>query len=390
MADNRVFITGIGIVSPIGIGRKNFWDNIASGISGISKITLFDAFDKDCSVAAEVKDTNFARYLGTKGLKWLDKSTRFLYVAVQSALKDSGYPQENVSRLKQGVVIGTDWSCLQSNIAFHTLVLKKKHKLVSPMDFPKALTNAPSGHVAIKYGLEGLNATISRGFASSLDAISYAADKIRQERLDMIIAGGVENLSIEFYTIFDKSKKLLSKGRGIVLGEGACVFILEKADSAIQRKAHIFAEVSGIGFSFGDSKESIKSSMLSALDSSGLAIKDVDYICANYNGDRKKDLQESSAISELFMDYGNPIVRTIKPQIGECFGVSGAMQAASACLSFYKRLCPRFCGEHKGKDFYSGRKSIWIKEKQIINVAMINSFGLDGNNSCLILKRHDA
>ncbi|MEW6101546.1 MAG: beta-ketoacyl-[acyl-carrier-protein] synthase family protein [Candidatus Omnitrophota bacterium] len=397
MAKKRSVITGIGVVSSVGIGKEQFWTSILKGVSGINKISLFKPFDRDYKFAGEIRGVDFASFLGEKGLKRLDRSTKFLLIASKLAMADAQIYPGQKDDASTGVVVGTDWGNIESNCHFHNLVLTKGPNEVNPMDFPSTITNSAASQISMRYGLTGLNTTISRGFVSAVDSLGYAKNAIQNYGLKRVLSGAVENLSIEFYSVFHKRKwlrktrNILDKSEsGVVLGEGACVLVLEDIKSALRRNINIFAEVAGYGFSFGDNPASLKKSISLALDDAGLSPQDIDYISANANGHKRKDSEEAKAIAEIF--GGNkqfPIISTIKPYIGECFGATGAMQAAACCLSLSKGLIPPvFLSKTKNKGKVSRSPSFkGIKKK--ISIAMINSFSLDGNNACLILKRPD-
>lgn len=400
MVNRKVVITGIGIVSAIGIGKEKFCNSLTNGISGIRPIALFKPFDRYHNFAYEIVGLDFARYLGSKGLRYLDRSTRFLLIAAKLALKDSRV-EIAINKSDMGVVIGTDWGNLESNFYFHNLVLTKGPKEVNPMDFPPTITNYPASQLSIRYDLRGLNTTISRGFTSSIDAIGYATNMIKNHQIKMILAGGVENLSIELYTLFYKKRwlarvikdmktscKPFDKTRnGLVLGEGACVLILEDMESVYKRNGNILAEVIGYGFYFGDDKEAIKKSIYLALQDAKLGPADIDYICANANGSIKKDKEELKAIIEIFGNFDRPIINSIKSMVGECFGATGAMQVSSTCLSLSKGIIPPTLNFQKYDDKLRKINIYTTKVKRKIDIAMVNSFGLDGNNACLILKK---
>ena len=391
--DNKVVISGIGVVSPVGAGRARFWSALSRGESGIAPITLFKVFDEQRSLAAQVKDINFTSYLGREGLKWLDRSTKLLLTAVHLAMKDARWENVKKKNSRSGIVAGVDLASIQSTYRFDAIVLRDGPKQLNPTDFPLASSNAIAGFAAMRFGLEGINTTISRSFTSGIDAIGYSLEKIRNGICDNIIAGAVENLCIEFYSFLNKTGRLFpSLGRkhgnsGIVLGDGACVFMMESLLSAKKRKAQVFAQVLGYGFSFGDTKEDMKRSMLLAIEDAGLRKTDIDYICANFNGDNKKDSQESRAISDIFGDKYPPLTGTIKHQMGEGLGVSPAMQVSSVCLTFKKNIVPFGFSDKNGIFRYLFNGSApWVKLKnKKMDFAMVNAFGFDGNNACLIL-----
>ncbi len=378
MVKRRVVVTGMGIVSAIGVGRKKFWSNVLKGACGIKRISIFRPFSRDYNFAYGIRDSDCRKYLGQERIGLPERSTKFLLIAAKLALKDIKFNFHDTNNSDIGVVIGTDWGYLESNFRFHNLVLTKGPNEVNPIDFPPTIANYPASQVSIRYGLSGLNATIARGFVSGIDAIGYAINMIQKYGVKNILTGAVESLSKEYYALFYKTGwlKNFKKGKqkeGIVLGEGACVLVLEEMQSARRRNADILAEVVGYGFSFGDNKKAMRRSMLSALGDAKLKPENIDYVSINANGHVRKDRDEVKVMDEMFGNKHKPIMGAIKPMTGECLGVSGVMQAAASCLSMSEGVIAPNIFNRK------------IKKK--INIAMINSFGLDGNNSCLILKK---
>ncbi|MFH1354986.1 MAG: beta-ketoacyl synthase N-terminal-like domain-containing protein, partial [Candidatus Omnitrophota bacterium] len=242
---------------------------------------------------------------------------------------------------------------------------------------------------------------VARGFVSGLDAVGYARNIINKYKIRRILTGGVENLSIEAYTVFyklgwlrkgrnqniNKSYRLFdTNNKGIIFGEGACVLVLEDLRYVDRKKANILSEVIGYGFTFGDSKEMIARSMHLALEDAGLEPGDIDYICANSNGS-KKDIEELEAIREIFPGSKMPVVSSIKFSVGESLGAVCAMQVASTSLSISKGLIPPTVNFKNSNNKFQDMAISNCTIKRKIGAAMVNSFGLDGNNTCIILKK---
>lgn len=399
MAKQRIVITGLGVVSPIGVGREQFWKGLSNGVSGVRPISTFVPFDSAYRFAFEVPELDYARQIGPRGLERLDRTTKFLLLAAKLAFKDARFKFDGSLRPDVGIAIGTDWGHLQSNFRFHSTILLKGPSKVNPMDFPGTLANSATSQVSMRYGLAGPNATIARGFSSGLDAMGYAVNLMKNYGIKTVVTGGVENLSIEYYTMFYKIGWLLRAEKnvktacrpfdrdrsGLLLGEGAGVLILEEMQAAKKRGARIFAEVAGYGFSFGSDAQDIQRCMVLALENSKMKPTAIDYISASANGSVFKDKQEQGVLSDLF--GSRPVVSSVKSMVGECFGASGVLQAAAACLSLSRGVVPPTVNFRKadpgaGQSMISNKK---INKK--INTVLINAFGLEGNNACLILTK---
>src|SRR5882762_9376907 len=192
MANRRIAITGIGVVSALGIGWEPFWNALEAGFDGISTLSLFDTSELRCHKAGQISEFNPEPLLGRKGLKYLDRSTQLLEYATGLALADRKLSTEQADDQDIGLVVGTAFGSLESISGFDCEALRNGPSAVNPMAFPNTVINSPAGHTAIRYGLTGLNVTVSSGTVSSLHALRYAADCVSMGRQDIVLAGGVE------------------------------------------------------------------------------------------------------------------------------------------------------------------------------------------------------
>lgn len=398
--DRRVVITGIGVVSPIGVGKKVFGEGLREGRSGIKRISLFELPNLKSKYAAEISNLDFSYYLGKKNSKYLTRATKLLLIASGLALKDANIIITDKNKLEIGVVIGTVFGSLSSIMRFIQVNLIEGPNCVSPIDFPNILANSAASQIAIQYGIEGINTTLSTGFASSLDAIGYATHMIKNKRIRAVLSGGSEELSKEIYQNFYKLKLLSGskkeerefcapfdrKRNGIILGEGSAVLILEDKDYAQSRRINAIAEVVGCGNSFGNNLDMLKKAMQLAIEDAQLKPQDIDYICANANGDIQQDRLEIEAIKDVFANHKNLCVSSIKSMTGECYAASGAIQCIATCLAILHSIMPPTVNFQKS-ELDLGPLNIQNKKiKKRIKIAMINSFGCDGNNSSLIIR----
>ncbi|MFN3466854.1 MAG: beta-ketoacyl-[acyl-carrier-protein] synthase family protein, partial [Candidatus Brocadiales bacterium] len=304
----RVVVTGIGIISPIGTGREAFWEALAGGVSGIRPITLFDVSKYTSRVAGEISDFSPKTYLGQKGIRHFDRTSLLVTAATAMALEDARlnkvYGEEDM-----GIVVGSTFGSINSISTFDMEALKEGPNYVNPMDFPNTVLNAPASRASIFCQAKGLNSTVSTGETSGVDAIIYAADFLKMERIKVVLAGGVYGLTRDiFWAAYragvlsgsrDSQPEICSpfdmRRNGIILGEGAALLVLETLEDALARKATIYAEVKGYGTAFNptnlsqsDLQGGIRAVSMS-LQEAGLRPKDISYISANANSSPNGD-----------------------------------------------------------------------------------------------------
>ncbi len=408
--NSRVVITGIGVISSIGIGKDLFWDRLNKGIVGTRPITLFDTGSFACKQGAEIENFDPEEFLGKKGLRHMDRSTQLVLSATKMALENRSNPIDEENLADVGVVIGTAFGSIQSIGQFDRESLENPN-YVNPMAFPNTVINSPASQISIKYDTKRFNVTISNGFSASLDAIGYALSCIRTGMTKTVLAGGVEELSIESYAGFYYNKLLSGsngdqieimypydkKRKGIILGEGTAVLLVEDLESAKESNANILAEVVGYGtccdasyeYNFNPNAYGAKNAMSMALEDAKMDYTDIDYICGSGNGNVEGDGMELKAIGDVFKNnFDNMELGSIKASIGECFGASGAIQTVVAVWAIENGLVPptaNFTGSEKEYDVINICSK--AKSKNINNV-MINSFGCNGINSSLVIKKY--
>ncbi|HWR73420.1 MAG TPA: beta-ketoacyl synthase N-terminal-like domain-containing protein, partial [Nitrospirota bacterium] len=259
----NVVITGMGVLSPIGIGRDAFWEGLSGSAAGFRPITLFDTTPFRVRIAGEIADFDPLSFLDRKGLRDLDRSTRLVCSAARLAIDDSALAISGENAHSLGVSIGTTFGSLHSISQFDRSGLLEGPRAVNPSHFPNTVINSPASQVSIRYKIKGFNTTISTGFCASLDAVSYAADFIRLNRADAVLAGGVEELCEETFLGFhtlgflsgtDGASPLCCpfdrRRNGVILSEGAAVLVLEEETHAKSRGADILAAVMGYGNAF--------------------------------------------------------------------------------------------------------------------------------------------
>jgi len=410
LAKKRIVITGIGVIAPNGIGKEQFWTALKEGRSGIKPISRFDTSEFKCKLGGEVSNFNPTFFLGSKGLKSLDRSARLLCSAAKLAIEDAKLTINYKNTDDIGVCTGTTFSYLWNFSEFEKGVIKDGPLFSDAALFPGTVVNAASSQVSIRFNIQGFNTTISTGYTSSLDALKYAVDFIRLGRIKAVLVGGVESLSlvnfIGFYRLgffagikgeelscpFDKRRN------GIILSEGAAVIAIEDEEYAKKRKANIYAEIKGVGNYFDAYKMGkynpeafgLRESMKKAVRDSELRITDIDYICASANSVPEQDRLETKAIKDVFgrSAYNTP-VSSIKSMIGEPFSAGGLFQIAASVGSIANNFIPPTIN-YKVKDNdcdldYVANKSRIAR----LNSVLINNFGPGGSNASLIISRYN-
>ncbi len=404
----RVVLTGLGVLAGNGKGRQAYWQALREGRCGYGPITLFDTRDFRVHQAAEISDFDPKEYMGPKGLRNLDRATKLLVSAAGLAIGDSGFVITDDNTDDVGVAVGTTLGSLKSISDFDEVTLKEGPRYTNPAHFPNTVINSPASQVSIWHNIKGFNTTISTGFTASLDAMQYAYDFLQLDRAKVILAGGVEEMCLQtffgFYALrflsgsqegqpflncpFDKRRN------GIVLGEGACLIMMEEYEHARQRQANILGEIISFGYCFDPFRinkynprgTGVKAAIQSALDQAGLGPDDIDFICANANSTPAADKIEAEAIKAVFKDHGRRIpVAAIKSMVGECYSVSGAMAVAAALGVLNEGVIPPTVNyQQRDPDCDLDGIGNQARRAEVKNVMVIN-FGPSGANSCLII-----
>ena len=404
-------MTGIGVMSPIGIGKDQYWQSLSEGRSGFKPITLFGTSDLKVTMGGEISNFNPKEILGPQSLMDLDRATLLLLCAAKIALSDSGLEINESNTRQVGVSIGTTFGSLHSVSSFDRESLREGPQYANPSIFPSTVGNSPASRLNIRYGIKGFSSTISTGMCASLDALDYAKDLISLGRVSTIAVGAVEDLSIQvflgFYTLnylsgMNNDKPLScpfdKRRNGIVLSEGAVVMIAEELTTAVSRKARIYAEVLGIGSCFDPTRfynynpkgEGMMRSMRLALEDANIGPKDVSCIFANANSTKDADLIETRAIKEVFKNKAYDIpVTAIKSSIGETYSVSGGFATIAACLSLAEDLIPPTINYVEKDENCDLDYVINQPRKKKLSNAMINTFGPNGANTTLIIGKFE-
>lgn len=409
MKNTRNVITGIGVLSPIGIGKNDYWRALAEGRSGIKPITLFDTSKLKVKVGGEITGFNAKEILGRVGLVDLDRATRLLSSAAKFALEDADLVIDDINTHRIGISVGTTFGSLNSVTEFDRVFLTDGARYVNPSKFPNTVINSPASRVAIRFKIKGYNSTISTGFCAALDAFDYAVHSLRFNRADQVLVGSVEEMCFQtflgFYNLgylsglqngtepisrpFDKYRD------GIVFSEGATVVVLEASDAALDRNATIYAEILSIesnfdpeGFhKYNKKATGIIEAMESAIRKARLKPKEIDCIFANANSTQDGDMIETKAIKQVFGEHAEKIpITAIKSMVGESFSASGGLAVVGALGTLQEGIIPATIN-YKTKDNFCDLNYILKQTAKKIQNIMINSFDPNGANTVLILSQ---
>lgn len=410
--NRRVVVTGMGMISPLGIGLEKNWEALCRGESGIGRISRFDPSDMSSQIAGEVKGFDPANYIEQKEIKKMDTFIHYALAAAQMAMDDAGLKVEAENAERIGVLVGTGIGGLPAIEYYHTRLLEKGSKRISPFFIPMVIANLPSGQIAIRFGAKGPNSAVATACATGSHAIGDAFKIIQRGDADAMIAGGTEaTISPLGIGGFCAMKALSTRNDepqkasrpfdlhrdGFVMGEGAGIVILEELGSAIRRGAKIHGEVIGYGMSGDayhmtapcpDGNGAVRC-MRMGIQNDGISPADVSYINAHGTSTKFNDEFETMAIKKVFGDlaYRIPISST-KSMTGHLLGAAGGIEAIISILTIVRGIIPPTinyeCPDPECDLDYVPNKA----RKATVDVALSNSFGFGGTNACLLFKRY--
>ncbi len=400
----RVVVTGMGIVSPIGIGTDQFWAAAVHGVSGIERIACFEASDQQSQVAGEVKDFNPSSFLSAKYIEQTDRFTQLALLATKLALEDAGgldayAPQRSAVSIGSGM---GGFATFESSAA-----RKFRNQPIPPFTVPRTMANAAAAWIAIKYQLKGVNLTCSTACSSGANAIGIALDLLRTGRADVVIAGGAEAcvlpltmtgfealhaLTTSFNTDPARASRPFAKGRdGFVMGEGAAMLILETEAAAKHRGAKMYACLAGYGQACDATHivmpdmEGQVTAMQAAIRDAGMDPDSIDHINAHATSTPLGDIVETRAIKHLFGKRARDIaISATKSMIGHSIGASAAIGSIATIMALHTgTIHPTINLDEADPECDLAYTPHHAQHKQPRN-GLCNAFGFGGNNASIV------
>ena len=407
----RVVITGLGAITPLGNDVPTMWEAVVKGRSGVARITQFDPSPLSTQFAAEVKDFDPVALFGAKGARRMDRVTQFAVAATKEAIEDAGLRVTADEAERTGVIIGTGIGGISTLVRGLKMMERKGPRRLNPFLIPMILPDTPAAQVAIVFGFKGPNLAVVTACATGTNAIGEGAEMIRRGMADVMVCGGSEAgilpLSIAGFNAMgalstrneepERASRPFDATRdGFVMGEGAGILILESLSHARSRGARIYAEVVGYGTTVdafhmaapAEGGEGAARAMKMALQRAGLTPEDIDYINAHGTSTVLNDKSETAAIKSVFGEqaYRVPISST-KSMIGHLLGAAGAVEAIVCVKALETGIIPPTINyEHPDPecdlDYVPN-----VARRASLRTAMSNSFGLGGHNAAIILAR---
>jgi 3-oxoacyl-[acyl-carrier-protein] synthase II len=410
----RVVITGMGAVSPFGLGVPALWEGVKAGKSAIGPISLFDTKDFPVTFAGEVRGFDPEAHFEKKEVRHLDRVTQFAIVSSQEARKDAGLDLDAVDRTRVGAVIGSGIGGLDTTEQQVLTLHQKGVRRVSPFLVPMMMINAPTGQVAISLGLLGPNFCVSSACASANHAIGVGMMTIRAGAADVMFVGGSEAALTPIGLAGFCSARALSKRNdaptkasrpfdkdrdGFVFGEGCGVLCIEEREHALKRGARIYAELSGFGNTDDafhitaphEQGDGASRAMQVALKDAGLQPSDITYINAHGTSTELNDKLETMAIKRVFGDHAKALaISSTKSMIGHLLGAAGGVEAIVTALAIHEKLAPPAINLDTPDPECDLDYIPHTARPLDIEAAISNTFGFGGHNAVLLLERHQA
>lgn len=406
----RVAVTGVGVVTPIGIGKDVFWNNLLAGVSGISQIEAFDPTDYPVRIAGEIKDFDPTQYIDRKEARHMDRFSQFAVASAQMAVADAGLLLEAEDHARMGTIVGTGIGGIRTITDIYKKMSVRGPKRVNPFAIPMMIANMAAGQVSIAMDLRGPVLTVVTACASGTNAIGDAMRMIRYGDADVMLAGGTEAAVSEMPMAGFAAMKALSTRNdepqkascpfdaerdGFVLGEGAGMLVLEEWEHAKARGARIYAELCGYGTN-GDAYHvtapapegrQAQKCMESALQDANLKPEDIDYINAHGTSTPLNDKNETHAIHALFGEHAKKlVVNSTKSMTGHLLGAAGAVEAVVLALSIAEgKVHGTINLEHPDPDCDLDYVTTGARDLKI-RAGLSNSFGFGGQNAVIVMR----
>lgn len=403
MHPRRIAVVGLGVVSALGMTRDEFWDGLTHGCCGIGPVDLFDTSAYRTHIGAQIRGLDPSVHFGKKELKRMSRCDNIGIIAAREAVKDSGLDLSHVDKTRIGVLLGGGAGGMLSGEKYRRDLQEQKTKPRPSLLIPFS-PSVTTDYIAIEFGLEGPRATVVTACSSSSTSVGYAADWIKNGDADIVITGGSDAMCELTYSGFN-SLRAVDDGpcrpfdatrKGLSLGEGAGILVLEDMDHAIARGARIYAEVAGYGIA-GDayhmtapeaSGAGAARAIQAALDDAGASPDEVDYINAHGTATKFNDVAETAAIKKVFGEKAYDIpVSSIKSMIGHCLGSAGGLEAVSTVLSIFHDIIPPTINyENKDPHCDLDYTPNEARNKRV-GFAISNSLAFGGNNTTVAFRK---
>ena len=413
MSRRRVVVTGVGLVSPLGVGTQATWEGLCAGRSGIGAITRFDATAFAARIAGEVRDFDPLEFIGRKDVKKMDVFIQYAIAASEFALCDAGLRTDQPLGPRAGVFIASGIGGFSTIEREHRALLAGGPRKISPFFIPSAIINLAAGQVSIRFGAQGPNSATCTACSASAHAVGDAFEIVRRGAADVMIAGGSEAaitpmgvggfaamraLSTRNDEPQRASRPFDRERDGFIIGEGAGVIVLEERDRARRRGVPIYAEIVGYGMSAdafhvtapAEDADGAVRVMQAALDDAGVEPSAVDYVNAHGTSTRYNDKLETLAIRKCFGSHARSLaISSTKSMTGHLLGAAGGLEAGIAALAVRDQVLPPTINlEHPDPDcdldYVPNRK-----RNATLTHALSNSFGFGGTNASLLFRRHE-
>lgn len=410
----RVVITGLGAITPLALTVRETWESLLAGRSGVAHITRFDASEFPVRIAAEVKGFDPKKYMNFKEARRMARCSQFAIATAQEAIADAQLPQPFVDEERVGVLVGCTIGGFEQAVENIDIFRQKGLARVSPFGLTASLPNMPSHHVSQTFQAKGYINTVTTACATGTQAVGEAAEVIRRGAADVIICGGVEAV-IHFANFAgfiamraisarndepERASRPFDKDRdGFVIGEGCGILVLESLPHALQRGAHIYAEV--LGYSASSDAFHVAApdpegagavrAMRWALADAGVTPEEVDYINAHGTSTPLNDVIETKAIKEVFGDHAYRVaISSTKSMIGHTLAAAGAIEAIACALTIEEGVIhPTINYETPDPECDLDYVPNQARRAEV-NIVLSNSFGLGGQNACLVLGKYRA
>lgn len=413
-ADRRVVITGLGLVTPLGIGVQATWEALLQGKSGVGPITSFDPSAYPCHIAAEVTDFDPSHYVEKKDIKRMERFAHFALAGATMALEDAALPLDDAMAPRAGCLLGVGFGGLAALERNHAALLRDGPQRISPFFVPMLIANMASGHVCMRFGLRGPNSCVTTACAAGTHAIGDAYRLIQRGDADVMVSGGCEAaitpmglggfcamraLSTQNDSPQQASRPFDKQRDGFVLGEGAGILVLEELQQARQRGATIYAEVVGYGMSADayhmtqpdPDVRGVALCMQHALRDAEVTPQEIGYINAHGTSTPYNDKYETLAIKKVLGDHAYHVaISSTKSMTGHLLGGAGGIEGVFTALALHHSVVPPTINLETPDDDCDLDYVPHTRRELPLQVAMSNSLGFGGTNACIVFKRYPA